>query len=84
MSDHRIRRYRINLRIERDNAALYARLAKVATDVRLARAYQRIAEGEQANADFWESRLRETENQGRASLWSNPLRWRQTFSRQST
>lgn len=59
MSDRRIRRYRINLRIERDNAALYSRLAEVATDARLTRVYRRIAEGEQANADFWESRLRE-------------------------
>ena len=59
MPDHRIRRYRINLRIERDNAALYARLAGLAADARLARAYRRIAEGEQANAAFWESHLRE-------------------------
>lgn len=58
MSDHRIRRYRINLRIERDNAALYARLAALAADERLARAYRRIADGEQANAGFWESRPR--------------------------
>src|SRR6185312_274135 len=54
-----VRRYRINLRIERDNAALYARLAELAADARLARAYRRIAEGEQANAAFWESHLRE-------------------------
>ncbi|MBD8880495.1 VIT1/CCC1 transporter family protein [Rhodanobacter sp. 7MK24] len=58
MSDHRIRHYRINLRIERDNAALYTRLAGLAADPRLARAYRRIAEGEQVNAAFWESRLR--------------------------
>jgi VIT1/CCC1 family predicted Fe2+/Mn2+ transporter len=56
----RFRRYRDNLRIERDNAALYARLAEVAADARLARAYRRIAEGERANAAFWESRLRES------------------------
>jgi vacuolar iron transporter family protein len=60
MPDRRIRRYRINLRIERDNAALYARLAGLAADPRLARAYGRIAEGEQVNAAFWESRLRES------------------------
>jgi len=59
VGDHRLRRDRINLRIERDNAALYARLAELAADPRLARAYRRIAEGEQANAAFWESRLRE-------------------------
>jgi VIT1/CCC1 family predicted Fe2+/Mn2+ transporter len=59
MDKRRIRRYRINLRIERDNAALYARLAEAATDERLARAYRRIAEGERSNAAFWESRLRE-------------------------
>ena len=46
-----------NLRVERDNEALYTRLAAVATDPRLARVYQRIAEGERANAQFWESRL---------------------------
>jgi VIT1/CCC1 family predicted Fe2+/Mn2+ transporter len=60
MPGHRTRRYRINLRIERDNAALYTRLAGLADDPRLARAYRRIAEGEQANAAFWESRLRES------------------------
>lgn len=59
MPGRRLRRYRANLRIERDNAALYAHLAGLADDARLARAYRRIAEGEQANAAFWESRLRE-------------------------
>jgi VIT1/CCC1 family predicted Fe2+/Mn2+ transporter len=60
MNARRIRRYRLNLRIERDNAALYARLAELAADARLARAYRRIAEGEQSNAAFWESCLRES------------------------
>lgn len=59
MSDARARRYLKNLRVERDNEALYARLAAVAADPRLARAYRRIADGEAANAAFWESRLRE-------------------------
>jgi VIT1/CCC1 family predicted Fe2+/Mn2+ transporter len=59
MSTHRVRRYRNNLRIERDNAALYGRLAELATDARLARAYRRIAKGETVNAGFWEARLRE-------------------------
>jgi VIT1/CCC1 family predicted Fe2+/Mn2+ transporter len=59
MAGRRVRRYRLNLRIERDNAALYARLAELADDARLARAYRRIAEGERANAAFWESRLHE-------------------------
>lgn len=59
MTDPRARRYVRNLRVERDNEALYARLASMAPDPRLARAYRRIAEGERANAAFWESRLRE-------------------------
>lgn len=59
MSNHRTRRFRGNLRIERDNAALYARLAELATDARLAHVYRRIAAGEQVNAQFWEARLRE-------------------------
>jgi VIT1/CCC1 family predicted Fe2+/Mn2+ transporter len=59
MSNHRMRRFRGNLRIERDNAALYARLAELSTDARLGHAYRRIAAGEQANAQFWEARLRE-------------------------
>jgi VIT1/CCC1 family predicted Fe2+/Mn2+ transporter len=59
MANHRIRRYRNNLRIERDNAALYARLAELASDARLGQAYRRIAAGEQVNARFWEARLRE-------------------------
>lgn len=59
MINHRSRRFLENLRIERDNAALYARLAELASDARLGQAYRRIAEGEQANATFWETRLRE-------------------------
>jgi len=59
VTNHLERRIRANLRIERDNAALYARLAALAPDARSARAYRRIAEGETANAAFWESRLRE-------------------------
>ncbi|MEO9079567.1 MAG: hypothetical protein ABI268_09665, partial [Rhodanobacter sp.] len=59
MSNHRARRFRNNLSIERDNAVLYARLAELTTDARLSRAYHRIAAGEEVNAKFWESRLRE-------------------------
>ena len=59
MANHRARRFRSNLRIERDNAALYERLSELATDAQLSRAYRRIADGEQANAQFWESHLRE-------------------------
>lgn len=58
MTDPRARRYLKNLRVERDNEALYARLAAVARDARLARAYRRIAAGERNNAEFWEARLR--------------------------
>ncbi|HEX5961805.1 MAG TPA: VIT1/CCC1 transporter family protein [Rhodanobacteraceae bacterium] len=59
MRDARVRRYLRNLRVERDNEALYSRLADVAAEPRLARAYRRIADGERANAAFWESRLGE-------------------------
>ncbi|MGB3269138.1 MAG: VIT1/CCC1 transporter family protein [Rhodanobacter sp.] len=59
MSKHRVRRFRNNLRIERDNAALYARLAELAGDAGLGQAYRRIAAGERGNARFWEARLRE-------------------------
>ncbi|WEN14468.1 VIT1/CCC1 transporter family protein [Rhodanobacter sp. AS-Z3] len=59
MTRHRARRFCNNLRIERDNAALYARLADLATDARLGQVYWRIAQGEQLNAQFWEARLRE-------------------------
>jgi VIT1/CCC1 family predicted Fe2+/Mn2+ transporter len=59
MSNHRPRRFRNNLRIERDNAVLYARLAELATDAQLSQVYRRIAAGEQANAQFWEARLHE-------------------------
>jgi VIT1/CCC1 family predicted Fe2+/Mn2+ transporter len=59
MNSHRTRRFRENLRIERDNAALYARLAELAENPRQATAYRRIADIEQANARFWEERLRE-------------------------
>ena len=59
MSEPHVRRYLKNLRVERDNEALYTRLAAVASDPRLARAYRRIAEGERSNAAFWESRLRD-------------------------
>lgn len=59
MTDDRERRFRGNLRIERDNAALYARLAELADDARLGQVYRRIAAGEQTNASFWEARLQE-------------------------
>ena len=58
MGDPRTRRIRINLRIERANAELYARLATLAGDEQQARVYRRIAAGEEANAAFWEARLR--------------------------
>jgi VIT1/CCC1 family predicted Fe2+/Mn2+ transporter len=48
-----------NLRVERDNEALYARLAALANDPRLARVYRRIAVAEGITAAFWETRLRE-------------------------
>ncbi|WP_049623927.1 VIT1/CCC1 transporter family protein [Frateuria defendens] len=57
MANHRARRYRSNLRIERDNAALYERLATLATSARQGHAYRRIAEIERTNAQFWEGRL---------------------------
>lgn len=59
MSRDQARRFRKNLRIERDNAALYSRLAELARDEELARAYQRIADIEQANAGFWARRLKQ-------------------------
>jgi len=58
MSDLRsARRFLANLRIERDNAALYERLADLAGDERKQRAYRRIALAETANAAFWEAQL---------------------------
>jgi VIT1/CCC1 family predicted Fe2+/Mn2+ transporter len=59
MASHQARSFRKNLRIERDNAALYTQLAELATDTRLSRAYRRIAAGERANVQFWEAHLRE-------------------------
>lgn len=57
MSDRSARRFLANLRIERDNAALYERLADLAGDERKQRAYRRIALAETANAAFWEAQL---------------------------
>ena len=54
-----VHRFRDNLRIERDNAALYMRLAALAADARSREVYRRIAAGERDNARFWEARLRE-------------------------
>ena len=51
------RRFLANLRIERNNAELYERLADLASDERKRRAYRRIALAEQANAAFWETHL---------------------------
>lgn len=59
MSRNTAGRFRDNLRIERDNAALYVRLAALSDDVRLRHVYRRIAAGERVNARFWEDRLRE-------------------------
>jgi VIT1/CCC1 family predicted Fe2+/Mn2+ transporter len=58
MTARRARHYRSNLRIERDNAALYDHLSELASDPRLRRAYRRIADGERANATFWEDQLK--------------------------
>lgn len=58
MTDPRVRHYLRNLRVERDNESLYERLAVIAQDARLARAYRRIADGERRNAEFWEAQLR--------------------------
>ncbi len=72
------RHYRNNLRIERDNATLYERLAELASDQRLSRAYRRIADGERANAQFWEERLQQmgaTIPAPRTSLRVNVLSW---------
>ena len=74
MRRRRARRFRGNLRIERDNAALYARLAELATDARLGHAYRRIAAGEQTNAEFWEARLREMSEAADRALDSAKLR----------
>ena len=57
MSARNARRFLANLRIERDNAALYERLADLAGDERKQRAYRRIALAETANAAFWEAQL---------------------------
>jgi len=57
MKKRSARHYRANLRIERDNAALYDHLSELAKDARLSRAYRRIADGERANAAFWEAQL---------------------------
>jgi len=59
MTHGRSRRFRNNLRIERDNAALYARLAELADEPQLQHVYRRIAAGERRNAQFWEAHLRE-------------------------
>ncbi|HET8899194.1 MAG TPA: VIT1/CCC1 transporter family protein [Rhodanobacteraceae bacterium] len=59
LSRRQVRRYRANLRIERTNAALYAELAQLADDPRLADVYRRIGRGEGDNASFWEARLRD-------------------------
>ncbi|WP_266158677.1 hypothetical protein [Dyella silvatica] len=53
------RRYRSNLRIERDNAAWYARLAGLVECLRLARAYLYVAASEQANASFCQGHWRQ-------------------------
>ncbi|MHC1480264.1 VIT1/CCC1 transporter family protein [Frateuria aurantia] len=57
MSAVAVRRYRRNLRTECDNAVLYERLAELAGDEQMARAYQRIASIERSNAEFWRQRL---------------------------
>ncbi len=59
MKQATIHRYLTNLRIERDNAALYAGLAALSDDARAARAFRRIAESERANAAFWVAQLAE-------------------------
>ncbi len=54
-----LKRTRANFRTESDNAVLYLRLSDIETNPRIARIYRRIADSEQANAEFWLRRLRE-------------------------
>ncbi len=61
MSRDPARRFADNLRIERDNAALYAGLAELAADPHLGNAYRRIAEIERTNAGFWTARLQDSD-----------------------
>ncbi|MDE2137328.1 MAG: VIT1/CCC1 transporter family protein [Gammaproteobacteria bacterium] len=61
MSAHRAReqdRLLGNWRAERDNAALYAALARLERDPRHRATYQELAEAEGRHAAFWDGRLR--------------------------
>lgn len=74
MSKSPIRRCLKNLRLERNNEALYRHLAQAAPDAATARAYRRIADGEAANASFWEDCLRS--HGGQVPAWRPSLRVR--------
>ncbi len=52
-----IERYRSNLQGEVDSAALYRALAETETSPQLKEVYRRLAQVEEAHADFWRARL---------------------------
>ncbi len=62
MSDRRNSqvRYRTNLQGEVDGAALYRTLAKTEKNPDIAKVYDKLASIEEAHAEFWKSRMRES------------------------
>jgi VIT1/CCC1 family predicted Fe2+/Mn2+ transporter len=57
--EHRAR-YRANLQGEIDGAALYRTLAKTETNQDIAKVYDKLAAIEEAHAEYWKSKLRES------------------------
>jgi VIT1/CCC1 family predicted Fe2+/Mn2+ transporter/rubrerythrin len=63
-SSARIRRYRANIQAELDRAAVYRAMADAERHPDLARSFRRLAEAEEAHADFWRARLVEAGSKG--------------------
>jgi VIT1/CCC1 family predicted Fe2+/Mn2+ transporter len=70
-------RYRANLQGEIDGAALYRTLGKTETNPDIAQVYDKLAAIEEAHAEFWKSRLRESGGipNLRPGLRTQILRW---------
>ena len=54
-----VARFRTNRQEEIDSAAIYAAIAKMETNEKLAEVYRRLAASEEAHVGFWEGKLRD-------------------------
>jgi len=70
-----IKRYRSNMQVEVDSAALYRALAEAEANPQLQQVYKRLAQVEEAHAEFWKKRLSSlgASTKGRGPGWKSRM-----------